>query len=839
MRQGLVKMASLPIMERGQLRIYVGYAPGVGKTYAMLDEARRRRDRGTDVVIASLEPHGREQIRSMARGLPTVPSDRGGADGRAGELDLDELLARQPAVAVVDELAHANAPASRHATRVEDVEALLAAGIDVIATVNIQHLASLRDVIEAIVGAAPADVVPDAVVRGAEQLELVDMTPQSLLRRLAHGNVFPPERMDAATAQLFQEHTLARLREIALIWMADRVDEELRTGPAALGADGWSSRERILVGVGGQPGDDALIRRAARMAGRRGGELLVVHVAADRDEPTASIDTLRSLTSGLGGRFEVVTAPRVPDALLEMARAEGVTQIVLGTSDRSRLGEFLRGSAVHEVIRASGFIDVHVISRDTGPARSTPGRRREGGLSTRRQLLTAAVGGLVLLTLTVLLVSLASRLALSTVMLLFLTAVVGVAFGGGLRPAATAAIASVLLINWFFTPPVHTWKIADPEDLVALLVFLVVAASVSVLVNRDSRHRAEVRRRRAEAEAITRLAADAAEADDPLPELVESLRSTFGSRSVAVFRPTADGWRREAAAGEGPSEDPADADQSIELEGGSVLAITGDTLPASSLQLLSAFAAQLSVAMTSRALAREAADAEALAEIDSLRTTILAAVSHDLRTPLASIKASVSSLRDEEIAWSATDSAQFLETIEDETDRLTELVANLLDMSRLQVGALSLVRDVVGFDEIVPRALASLPGGGRDVVVDVPESLPRVDADPGLLERAVANLTANARAWSPAAGSVRIQGSEAGGRVELRVVDRGPGLPRNDRARMFEPFQRLGARAGGEGLGLGLAVARGFVEAMGGDIVVEDTPGGGLTMVIGFRAVAV
>ncbi|MDP9184471.1 MAG: DUF4118 domain-containing protein, partial [Actinomycetota bacterium] len=480
-------------MERGRLRIYIGYAPGVGKTFAMLDEGRRRRLRGTDVVIGWVEPHGRADIRSLVRELEVVPPRPAG--GGASEMDVDAVLDRRPAVALVDELAHRNVAGSRHATRAEDVEEILAAGIDVISTVNIIHLRSLTDVIQEVVGSPPAEVVPDAIVRQADQLELVDMTPQALLRRLAHGDVLPPEEMDAAAAALFQEGTLARLREIALIWMADRVDEELRAGVPPGSGDRWSPRERILVAIRGGPGDQELIRRAARMAGRRGGELVVVHVVSDPTEPVPpGIDVLRALTEGLEGRFEVTRGRRVPDALLAFARAEGVTQIVLGTSDRSRWAELAKGSTVHEVIRGSGPIDVHVISHQTRPGASIARSGRESGLSSERQLVAALVGVLVLIVLTVVLASMASRLALSTVMLLYLVAVIGIAFGGGLRPAVPAAIASVLLINWFFTPPVHTWKIADPEDLVALIVFLVVAASVSVLVDRDSRHRAEVRR---------------------------------------------------------------------------------------------------------------------------------------------------------------------------------------------------------------------------------------------------------------------------------------------------------------------------------------------------------
>jgi len=405
-------------------------------------------------------------------------------------------------------------------------------------------------------------------------------------------------------------------------------------------------------------------------------------------------------------------------------------------------------------------------------------------------------------------------------------------------------VISALLINWFFTPPVNTLKVANPEDVVALIVFVVVAVSVSIVVDREARNRAEAQRRGAEAEALARLTARVAAEGDPLPELVEHARTTFGVDAVSVLRREEgdhgvgreSGWIREASAGTDAPDSPDEAGQVVPLGSDTVLALRGSPLPADRLQLLSAFAAQLGLAVRGRALAQEAAVAAARADADALRTAILAAVSHDLRTPLASIKASVSSLRDDEVAWSPEETALFLGTIEDETDRLTGLVANLLDMSRLQVGALKLVRDVVGFDEVVPKALASLPDGGRGLVVEVPETLPRIDVDPGLLERAIANIVSNASGLAPPDCPVRVSGSTAGGRVELRVIDRGPGVERQDRERMFRPFQRLGDGTSRDGIGLGLAVAKGFVEAMDGELSVEDTPGGGLTMVLAFPA---
>jgi two-component system sensor histidine kinase KdpD len=805
----------------------------------MLDEARRRRDRGTDVVAAFVEPHGRRQVEAQARDLETVPPREVTQDGvTRDEMDVAAVLERRPQVAIVDELGHTNPPGSPNDHRWQDVEELVAAGIDVISTVSIQDLESLRDVVAAIVGEAPSDSVPDRLVRDADQLELVDMTPQALRRRMAHGNVFPPDRMDAALANEFREENLARLRELSLLWMADRVDEEIRAAPRrAPRTQSAEARERILVGVRGRPEDESVVRRAARMAARRGGELLAVHViTGTRTDEASDVETVRRLVEQVGGRFDEVVGPRVPDALLELARARGVTQIVLGASDRSRWQEFLTGSVVLDVIRGSGPIDVHVISHGTSTRRVPVPGRVAFGLSTRRQLAAAAVGAAALLALTAAATLLDQRVALSTIMLLYLTVVVGIAFGGGIRPAIPAAVVSALLINWYFTPPVHTWKIASPEDVAALIVFVLVAASVSILVDREARNRTEAQRRGAEAETIARLTARLAAEGDPLPELVEHLRTTFGLEAASVLRTGDGGWLLEAAAGPEPPTDPDRADQVVEVGPDVVLALRGQHLPADRVQLLSALASQLAVAIRGRTLAQEAADAATRSEADALRTAILAAVSHDLRTPLASIKASVSSLRDDDVAWSDEEMAQFLETIEEETDRLTGLVENLLDMSRIQVGALTLVRAVVGFDEVVARALASLPDGGRELDVDVSETLPRIDADPGLLERAIANIVTNAKAASAPDAPVRVRASAAGGRVELRVIDRGPGVPPDQRDRIFRPFQRLGDRGSRNGVGLGLAVAKGFVEAMDGELEVEDTPGGGLTMVIAFEA---
>ena len=831
-------------MRRGRLRIYVGYAAGVGKTYAMLNEGRRRRARGADLVVGFVETHGRPRTREQIGDLELVPRRRLEHRGVTfEEMDIDAVLARAPQIALVDELAHTNVPGSRHAKRWEDVEELLAAGIDVISTVNIQHLESLNDVIERITGAKQRETIPDAVVRAADQQELVDMDPHALRRRMAHGNVYPPEKIDAALSNYFREGNLGALRELALLWMTDRVDESLQGYMRERGIEGpWETRERILVGLAGLTEDEALIRRAARMAARSGGELLAVHVLPeDGLGVSPRLAASRELVEQVGGRFEEVLGEGVPEALLDVARAQNVSQIVLGASDRSRWKELTRGSIVNAVIRGSGPVDVHVISEtDGGTGRHQPLRTsRRAALPRRRRIAAAAVGAAALVALTVIVSGFHQRVGLSSILLLYLVLVVIVAAVGGLWPAVVTAVAASLAINWFFTDPIHTWTIADPEHIFGLGVFVLVAGVVSVLVDRAARLQAEAQRGRAEAEALARLAARLAADEDPLPGLVEHLQATFGLEAVAVLR-RADGgeWAVEAAAGATPPATPDAGTEAIELGEGSVLVLRGAHLRSESLHVLAAFAAQLTFAIRSRVLAREASAAASLAEVNELRTAILAAVSHDLRTPLASIKAAVTSLREPDVAWSPSDTDEFLETIEEESDRLTALVANLLDMSRLQTGVLTLVHRTVGLDEVVSRALASMSEGTRGIEVDVPESLPRIDVDAVLLERAVANIASNARALSPAGRPVRIQGSRVGDRVELRVIDRGPGVPLEERDRMFQPFQRLGDAGSPDGVGLGLAVARGFVEAMGGDLLIEDTPGGGLTMVMVFEAAA-
>ncbi|MCU1452924.1 MAG: Osmosensitive channel His kinase sensor [Acidimicrobiales bacterium] len=832
----------------GRLRIYLGAAPGVGKTYAMLNEGVRRAERGTDVAVAYVETHARRNTTAQLHGLEVVPRRSLTYQGQAfEEMDLDAVLARNPDVALVDELAHTNVPGSRHEKRWEDVAELLASGIDVITTVNVQHLESLNDVVERITGITQRETVPDRVVRAADQVELVDMTPEALRRRMAHGNIYAPDKIDVALGNYFRVGNLTALRELALLWLADKVDDALQGYLDQHGISStWEARERVVVAVTGAPSGAHLIRRAARIASRAKGDLIGVHIRTDDGLATPSTSQLeehRRLLETLGGTYHEVIGADVRSALVRFARAEHGTQLVLGASRRSRWRERLGGSVVSAVVRAAGDMDVHVISDETpGDAahrgtRSRSSRRRRDArlsLARRRAGWGLVAAGLPLLTLA--LASLRHHVGLPGDLMVFTLLVVAVAATGGLGPACVAAALSGLIVNWYFTPPLHTLSIAELGNTLALIAYLIVGVVVSLLVSSATRRSAEAARARSEAEALARVAAGLVGHEDPLPSMVDRVRSTFELDAVALFVRDGDGWRLEHGAGEPLPGSPEQARAALPIGEDAMLALVGPPFTADDHLVLQAFLAQLATALERRQLRVEAASAAVLGEADALRTALLRAVSHDLRTPLSSIKASVTSLLQRDVTWSERDRDEFLTTIDEEADRLDELVGNLLDMSRLQSGALDVLTRAVGWEEVVAAALASLSCPIDGVVVDVAESLPDIVADAALLERAVANVVANAIDHAGQA-PVRIEAGTVGDRVDLRVIDRGPGIPPDQRARMFEPFQRLGD-GGGDGVGLGLAVARGFVEAMGGQILIDDTPGGGLTLVLGMPRAA-
>jgi len=849
---------------RGKLRLYLGAAPGVGKTYAMLNEGWRRKERGTDVVVGWVEEHGRPQTDAQIRDLPIFPRRTVEyRDQSFEEMDLEGLLDRKPELVLVDELAHTNIPGTDHVKRWQDVDTLLEAGINVISTVNLQHLESLNDVIERITGVAQQETVPDRVVRAADQIELVDMAPEALRRRLAHGNVYPPERIDAALANYFRAGNLTALRELALLWVADRVDEELNDYRERHGIAGaWETKERVVVSLTGSPGSAVLVRRAARMAMRTKAELVGVHVRTDDGLTGAGADGLgrnRALLDDLGGRFVEVVGADVAPALVQVARAENATQLVLGATHRSRLSEFVRGSVINSVIRAAGgALDVHVIATDAaddtpdGDTQDGRSRRRSkpeprhrrrllSPLPARRRLAAVLLGVVGFPLLTLLLTSTGSHADLATALSSYLVLVVAIAATGGVWPGALAAIAGFLLSNYYFAPPVHTFTIADARDVLALLMFLVTAGVVSVLVDVAARRSAAAVQARSDARMLARAAGRLVSPEgNPMPALLEELMVAFRLQSAAILRrsvgATDHHWVTVASAGPDPIRSPDEASLTLPLTDDDVLALQGPGLTAEDRDILAAFAAQLSSALESDRLHAEAAEANSLARANQLRSALLAAVSHDLRTPLASIKAASSSLLSDQLQFGPDETSILLHTVDDEADRLSALVENLLDMSRLETGSMEVLWRTTDVGDLVDGALASLGPRARGVVVSVDTEVPLLETDPVLIERVVANLVDNALLHG-SGRSVRVEAGTIAGWVDLRVVDHGPGIRPADRDLVFLPFQRLGDNDNRTGVGLGLAVSRGFVEAVGGQLDLEDTPSGGCTMVVRLPAV--
>ena len=677
-------------MGRGRLRIYLGAAPGVGKTVAMLDEGHRRAERGTDVVVGLCETHGRQHTGTLLEGLEVVP--RRAIDYRGTvmeEMDLDAVLARHPQVALVDELAHTNVPGSRNEKRWQDIDELLDAGIDVVSTVNIQHLESLNDAVTAITGIVQRETVPDEVVRAAEQIDLVDMSPEALRRRMAHGNIYRAEKIDAALANYFRVGNLSALRELALLWLADKVDAGLEGYRLAHGiTSNWPTRERVVVALSGGPEGETLLRRGARIASRlAGGQLLGVYVARTDGlvtTPLSQLAELRRLTEEIGGEFHTVTGDDRAEAILAFARGVNASQILVGAA---RLRPWQRGfvaSMAERIINGSGDIDVHVVTHAL--ARTGFRRRSRRGLSRRRVIagLVAAVAFPVALTAILLADPYTSDLPLDIPLYLLIT--IAVAVIGGVIPAVVAAVFSSLLLNWFFIQPVGTFTVADPKNTLALVIFVLVGVAVALVVHRNARRTEEAQAAQRESAALAELSHTLLSSTDQLPLLLRRAVDMFGVQAAALLHHPAEGSPEVIAeAGVLDRSAPVDhetVDEAYEL----VLQPPG--LRADQRRLLAAYAAHAGAILQRRELRRSAVSAVQLARDNQARTALLSAVSHDLRTPLAAIKAAIGSLRSTEVVWSTEDREELEQAIDDSADRLDALIGNLLDMSRLQTGNL-------------------------------------------------------------------------------------------------------------------------------------------------------
>lgn len=820
---------------RGTLRIYLGAAPGVGKTYAMLCEGQRRRDRGTDVVIGYVDCHQRPRTIAMLDDLEVIPSKTMNYRGSSfTEMNTDAILARKPRVAIVDELAHTNVPGSRHGKRWQDIEELLDAGIDVITTVNIQHLESLNDVVAEITGVPQRETVPDEVVRRAEQVELVDMAPEALRRRMTHGNIYPPEQIGAALGNYFRVGNLTALRELAVLWLADKVDDQLDRYRAEHHITGsWEAKERVVVGVTGGVEGETLIRRAARIVERsKGADLFAVHITSDDGLTAASPARLlqqRTLVENLGGTFHHVVGDDVPGALLAFAAGVNATQLVMGASRRGRIARAVFGSVGMKVVARSGGIDVHIVSHE---ATTQDHYSRLPTLAGSRQIIGFAVALVGMPLLSIALANTRRQLTSPSEFLIFLVGVVGVALVGGLWPGLIAAVLGSALLNYYFTPPPHQFSIAEPQNVIALLVFVVVAIAISLVVDLAARRTREAALATTRITILSNLSDSTLRGDQSPRAVLERLREAYGLDTVTLLErppgtPLTPGrqqdpqrWRVAANVGGQPCDSPDDGDMAVAVNEDLSLALRGRMLAAEDQPVLEAFAAQSMTALRQTELAEEVKQGRMLAEADQVRSAILRAVGRDLHVRLAALAEEIRQAQGTTRGHSgvaAEDS--FPNSVSSSLQRLDHLAETLLEISRPHAGwTLSTTVQPLELDELVPRAFDAIGTGVERVRVDLPDDLPAVLADSRLLERVLVDLLTHALRRSPPDRDVRVTARRSSGdAVELLVTDRGPSIARD--------YQE----------DLGISLSESITEAMGGELTSEHTTDG-LTVIVALPA---
>ncbi|MBR0699827.1 sensor histidine kinase KdpD [Bradyrhizobium diazoefficiens] len=851
--------------ESGKLKIFVGAAPGVGKTYEMLQSAHAKRKAGIDVVVGFVETHGRAETEALVRGLEVVPRKRLEYRGQiVEEMDLDAVIARRPQIALVDELAHTNAAGSRHPKRYLDVEELLSHGIDVYTAVNIQHIESLNDVVAQITHVRVRETVPDSAFDRADAIELIDLTPDDLIQRLKEGKVYVPRQAERALEHYFSPGNLTALRELALRRTAERVDEQLLTHMQANAISGpWAAGERILVCVSEDPRAAGLVRYTKRLADRLHAPFTALSIETRRslqlsdEERDRLADTLR-LAESLGG--EALTIPavgrRIADDVVNFAQGNNVTQIVIGKSTRSRWFELTRGSVVHDLVRRAGNISVHVIPGDELPAEDASKTAVQTAARSEpfdaRPYLYAL--GIVLIGLG------AAKLiqpyvGIENVDLVLLTSVVAVAVRYGLWPSLLATVAASLCYNFFFIPPIYTFTITDPTNVAAFFLFMVVAMLVSNVAARV-RIQADTAtgriRMTEQLHAFSRKLAGTATLDDVLWATAYQIALMLKVRVVLLlpedglltvksgYPPEDDldqadlaaanwAWSNDRPAGRGSDTLPGAKRLFLPMRTGrgpiGVIGIdndrTGPLLTPDQRRLLDALVDQGALAIERVLLVEDMDRVKRTVESERLRSALLTSISHDLKTPLASVLGAASTMRDLAGALSDTEKRDLLATVIDESERLNRFIANLLDMTKLESGAIVPNTALHDLGEIVGSALrrAAKILGGHKVELILAADLPMLQLDAVLFEQVLFNLLDNAAKYSPPNTTVSIRSRRDRDHVVLEIVDEGAGIPPDELESVFDKFYRV--QKGDHvrpGTGLGLAISRGFVEAMRGTI---------------------
>jgi two-component system sensor histidine kinase KdpD len=852
----------------GRLKIFVGAAPGVGKTYEMLQQARARAKDGYDVVVAVVETHGRKETETLLAGLQTIPRRRVAYRGQTlEEMDLDAVIARRPQIVLVDELAHTNAAGSRHPKRYLDVEEILSNGIDVYTTVNIQHIESLNDVVAQITHVRVRETLPDTVFNRADAVELVDLTPDDLIQRLKEGKVYVPKQAERALQNFFSPANLTALRELALRRTADRVDEQLLVEMQAGAISGpWAAGERILVCVNEDVRAAGLVRHAKRLSDRLHAPFVALCIETRRtlrlseQERDRVADTLR-LAEALGG--DAVTIPTagrtIADDIVDYAQANNVTQILVGKSSRSRWFEMLHGSVVHDLVRKAGNISVHVIAGsdiEGGPVPARAVRPDDAQALQAAPYVFALVAVAVALGVSRLVQPV---LGIETVDLVFLLAVLAVAVRYGLAPSLLASVAASLCYNFFFLPPIYTFTITDPTNVAAFVFFTVVAVVVSNVAARvrTQAMTAVLRARTTESlYSFSKKLAGVGSLDDVLwasayqTALMLKVRVVLllpenGTITVRGAYPPEDtlddadlaaanwAWQNDRPAGRGSDTLPGAKRLFLPMRTGrgaiGVVGLDSDKpgalLSPDERRLLDALIDQSALAIERVFLVEDMDRVRRNAETERLRAALLTSISHDLKTPLAAVLGAASTLRELSGKLNDAAKAELLTTIIDESERLNRFIANLLDMTKLESGAIAPKVAPHDLREIVDTALrrASKILSHHRIELKLAAVLPMVEIDAVLFEQALFNILDNAAKYAPSGTAIRIESEQDGPDVVLRVMDEGEGIPPSELDSIFDKFYR--ARKGDQvrpGTGLGLAIARGFIEAMEGSIVAAN-----------------
>ncbi|MER9076609.1 sensor histidine kinase KdpD [Mesorhizobium sp. M0904] len=848
--------------ERGRLRIFLGAAPGVGKTCEMLMSGRARLADGIDVVIGIVETHGRNETQTLVEGYEVIPRLEIDYKGRIlEEMDLDAILARHPALVLVDELAHTNAPGSRHPKRYLDVQEILTHGIDVYTTLNIQHVESLNDVVTQITRVRVRETVPDSIIDQADDIEMIDLTPDDLIKRLEEGKVYIPSTAQRAIENYFSPGNLTALRELALRRTAQRVDEQLLTHMQAHAIPGpWAAGERVLVCVDARPGGAARVRYARRLADRLRAPWTALHVdtprsAAMPEEDKDRLATQLRLAEQLGAEVTTIPGQNVAQDIVRHATANNFTHIVIGRPTRSRWRELIEGSLTYDLIRNAGDISVHVISGNERNAEATSTTVKAADEQWQFEIwpylrATAYVVGSLAFA-----VLLDQFLDVRNLAVIFLIGVLTSAVTGGLWPALYACLISAIAFNYFFLEPRYTLTIEDPESIVALAVFLVVAVIASNLTARVQRQAVAARSRARATEDIylfSKKLAGAGTLDDVLWATAFQIASMLklrvvlllpedGTIAVKAGYPPDDtlaeadiaaarwAWEHNRAAGRGADTLPGAKRLYLPLRTGrtavGVVGLDNDKqgplLTPEQQRLLDALADQAAVAIERIQLVADVDRAKLAAEADRLRSALLTSISHDLKTPLAAIMGAAGTLRDFEAALSEQDRTELLSTVLDEAERLNRFIANLLDMTKIESGTMEPNYAFHYLGDIVGSALHRARKIVREhkTEIDIPSDLPMLRVDPVLFEQVLFNLLDNAAKYAPPGSTIRLQAWADNGFIILQIMDEGPGIPPADLKRVFDTFYRV--RKGDQvraGTGLGLSICRGFIEAMGGTL---------------------